>query len=215
MPHNNAKGKLLIHIIRFGLTVLTVLSFLKGILISLDIDESYATAIGYRLAMGDRLLRDLWEPHQLSGIPAAFFTSLFLTVFGSADYLLIYLRIIGAMIHTGLGLALYRQLKKALNPFSAFCMVILHLNFLPKWIMMPEFELMHYWCLLSIFILSSAYFTGPQRRMIYPFLSGILLTCSMLCYPTMVLLYPFYILAFFMLEKHHGSDGKQDRKSVV
>ena len=39
------------------LAVLTVLAFAKSIWISLDMDESYAVALGYRMARGDMLVR--------------------------------------------------------------------------------------------------------------------------------------------------------------
>lgn len=60
------------------LAVLTVLAFAKSIWISLDMDESYAVALGYRMARGDMLVRDMWEPHQFSGFLAALFTGPYL-----------------------------------------------------------------------------------------------------------------------------------------
>ena len=189
------------------------MSFLKAIWISLDIDEAYAVTLGYRMARGDKLVRDMWEPHQFSGFLAAFFTIPFLRINGNTEYLIIYLRIIGILIHVILGLVLYCQLKKNINHFSAFIVMILHLNFLPKWVQLPEFELMHYWCLLGIFLVLYAYFLKGnlvarhwyiKARMLLPFLGGCLLVCSMFCYPTMIFLYPFYILALYVLERHYN-----------
>ncbi len=195
------------------LAVLTVLSFLKGIWISLDLDESYAVALGYRMAAGDRLVRDMWEPHQFSGFLAALFTAIHVRIWGSTEYLIVFLRAAGVLIHTGMGLALYHQLRKELRQFSAFCILIIHLNFLPKWVQSPEFELMHYWCLLGIFIALYAYFTAEKPRMILPVAGGCLLVGSMLCYPTMILLYPFYILALCVLERQHIRLG-EGRKAL-
>lgn len=186
---------------------LTFLSFVKGIWISLDIDESYAVACAYRMVRGDRLIRDMWEPHQLSAFLAALFAAPYIRIRGNTDYLVIWLRVIGVLIHTGMGVLLYRQLVKKTNRFFAFCIMILHLNFLPKWVQMPEFELMHYWCLLGIFLVLHAYFAGGKSRMILPFLGGCLLVGSMLCYPTMILLYPFYILAICILERQRYKPG--------
>lgn len=180
---------------------LTFFGFAKAIWISLDIDESYAVACAYRMVRGDRLIRDMWEPHQLSAFLAALFAAPYIRIRGNTDYLVIYLRIIGVLIHTGMGVLLYRRLAGYFHRFFAFCIMILHLNFLPKWVQMPEFELMHYWCLLGIFLLLHAYFTGGKSRMILPFSGGCLLVVSMLCYPTMILLYPFYILAICVLER--------------
>lgn len=190
--------------------LLTFLSFLKAIWISLDIDEAYAASMGYRLAMGDRLVRDMWEPHQFSAFAAAFFTALYVRVRGSAGYLVIYLRIVGILIHAGFGLILYKRLSKTLDQASAFGLAALHLNFLPKWVQMPEFELMHYWCLLGLFLVFQAYFTDGRDRRLLPFLGGGILTGSMLCYPTMILLYPFYIAGIYVSERlYHGLRGRK------
>ncbi|MDE6167679.1 MAG: hypothetical protein K2G28_04395 [Acetatifactor sp.] len=203
-----------VKIITVVLSVLTILAFLKGIWVSLDMDESYAAALGYRLARGDRLLKDMWEPHQFSGLLAALFTVPYVWIRGNTDYLIIYLRIIGVLIHAALGLALYLQLKKSMSRFSAFCIMVMHLNFLPKWVQMPEFELVHYWCLLGIFLVLYSYFSGsnlgsaskhPYSRLLLPFAGGCFLVCSMLCYPTMILLYPFYVLALCVLERQYDS----------
>lgn len=210
----NHKKRIVLSLIELFMILLTLLSFLKGIWVSLDIDESYAVAVGYRMARGDWMIRDMWEPHQFSGFLTALLTAPYVWIRGNTDYLVIYLRIAGILIHTGLGLALYRQLKKELNRFFAFGIMILHLNFLPKWVQMPEFELMHYWCLLGIFLVLHAYFTHEKPRMFLPFAGGCLLVCSMLCYPTMILLYPFYILAVCILEKQcFAAHGKAFWKS--
>ena len=40
----------------------------KNLFIGADTDEGYGIMVGYRLAMGDRLLLEMWEPHQTSAI---------------------------------------------------------------------------------------------------------------------------------------------------
>lgn len=195
------KREAAVRAIEVALIGLTLLSFIKGIWISLDIDESYAVASAYRMIRGDRLLRDMWEPHQFSAFLAALFAAPYIWIRGNTDYLVVYLRIIGVLIHTGMGILLQRQLGKNINRFFAFCVMVLHLNYLPKWVQMPEFELMHYWCLLGIFLALYVYFMGEKPRMFLPFLSGVLLVGSILCYPTMIVLYPFYVLAICLLER--------------
>ena len=202
--------KIILNILKLIMLGLTLLGFVKSILISLDIDESYAVAIGYRLMQGDRLLRDMWEPHQFSAFLAAVFIAPYVKICGNTDYLVIYLRLVGAVIHTGLGLALYKQLSKPCGEFIAFGIMILHLNFLPKWIQMPEFELMHYWCLLSIFLLVYTYITG-QRKSKFLILGGGIFTGSIMCYPTLILLYPFYVLGIWVMERQYF--GERGRKA--
>ncbi|MFR8791977.1 hypothetical protein [Gallintestinimicrobium sp.] len=45
----------------------------KNLFIGADTDEGYGIMAGYRLAMGDRLLLEMWEPHQTSAIFTASF----------------------------------------------------------------------------------------------------------------------------------------------
>ena len=85
------------------LTAITFLGLIKTIFISWDIDEGYAVAQAYRLVQGDKLLLDMWEPHQLSAYLPAFFMKIFIYVTGSTDYIVIYLRVIGIIIHAALG----------------------------------------------------------------------------------------------------------------
>lgn len=75
-----SKKETVIKIVEVFLVMLTLMSFLKAIWISLDIDEAYAVTLGYRMARGDKLVRDMWEPHQFSGFLAAFFTIPFLRI---------------------------------------------------------------------------------------------------------------------------------------
>lgn len=64
------------------MAAVTLLAFIKSIWISLDIDEAYAVTLGYRMAQGDILVRDMWEPHQFSGFLAALLTAPYLWVRG-------------------------------------------------------------------------------------------------------------------------------------
>ena len=49
------------------LTALCAVTACKILLVGYDIDEQYAVSMAWRLLKGDRLLTDLWEPHQTSG----------------------------------------------------------------------------------------------------------------------------------------------------
>lgn len=78
----------MLFIIGFG--VAGLLAILKTIFVSIDIDESYAISQAFRLVQGDKLLIDMWEPHQLSAYPTAFLLKLFVTITGSTDYSVIF-----------------------------------------------------------------------------------------------------------------------------
>ncbi len=215
MTKNNYKKLLLI-----GLFVLlslpTMAGLVKSIFISLDIDESYAVAQAYRFVRGDRLLSEMWEPHQFSAFLAAIFIKPYLMITGTTDYLVIYLRIIGIILHILVGLILISALKKTnIHRFTLVLIMFVHLNFLPKWVQMPEFEIMHYWALLLIAACMIYYFYDSPRK-VYPILSGVLLVLCMFSYPTMILLYPFYIAGWIVLEMQlHGKSIKATLLSPI
>ena len=47
--------------------VLAGLSFLavgRSLIIGMDADEQYAVTLAYRMASGDLMIREIWDPHQ-------------------------------------------------------------------------------------------------------------------------------------------------------
>lgn len=181
------------------LFILTALAVIKTIFISLDIDESYALAVGYRLATGEKLFLDLWESHQMGGIVLAPFLWLYLKIAGNTTYIVIYARVIGSLIHAVIGLACYKTAvqKGGFSKFFSLFLFFLHMNFLPKWVQCPEFELQQYWFALLSFLCFYCYYQGGCKKRVYLLAAGVMLIGQMFSYPTLILVYPVYILGIF------------------
>ena len=206
MPMEKSKNKnseILWKVIWISLIIFTVLGIVKSLFVSLDIDESYAVAQAYRLVTGDKLLYDMWEPHQLSAFLPALFLAPFYYLYKNTDYAVLILRIFGTGIHLIIGTYLYSTAKGVIGKKSAFLATILHVNFLPKWITMPEFELMHYWCMVLIFLL--LYRHESTKNEIRVILAGLLYVVSGLCYPTMVVLLPLYVAGLLLTKKKRSA----------
>jgi len=195
------------------LLALSVLAAAKTIFVSLDIDESYALAVGYRLATGEKLFLDLWEPHQLGGIFLAPFLWLYLKIAGTRDYIVIFARVAGTVFHILTGIFLYKTAAGAGKMKKTFSMLLffLHLNFLPKWVQCPEFELQQYWFALLIFLCFYRYYRGEGRNWGYPLVSGMLLVGQMFSYPALILLYPVYLAGIFCCGKEDAGRRKAGR----
>ena len=178
--------------IQISLLILTVLGIVKAIFVSLDIDESYAVSAAYRLATGDKLLYDMWEPHQFSALFPVAFLYPFVKLSGSTTYCVIFLRIIGILIHILIAQYIFHVSKDEVGKKGAFLLTVFHLNFLPKWVSMPEFELMHYWSMLLVFLL--LYRHEKTGKNPYAAFAGVAFFSAILCYPSMVLLFPFYLI---------------------
>ena len=191
-----------IRIIFIILALLTLIGIVKALFVSIDVDESYAVAQAYRLVTGDRLMYDMWEPHQFSAFLPAFFLYPFVKIFKSTDYCVIYLRMAGLLIHLALGVFLFFVTKKETDSRVAALAFLLHMNFLPKWVAMPEFEVMHYWSMLSVFLL--LLIADKKKKNILYFLAGLCFGVSVLCYPTMIPVFFVLVIAMAVRKKKEG-----------
>ncbi len=180
------------------LIILSALAVIKSIFIGFDIDEGYAVAQSYRLILGDKMFAEMWEPHQMSafGSSVFLFPYLFITN-GDTTGCVLYLRIVGTIIHLLIGYGFFRYSRKKFSLSVSLLITLIHLNFLPKWLTLPEFEIMVYWSTCIIFLALLAWLEKPGKR--YLIISGIALFVTFLCYPTMVLLYPVYLIALWKL----------------
>ena len=195
----------ILNLVIIGFIFLTVLGIIKTIFISSDIDEAYAIAQAYRLCKGDKLLINMWEPHQFSAYLPAVFMKLFIEITGGTNYVVIFLRIIGSLIHIGLGFWLYKVSCKFVGKTESIFLFFLHLNFLTKWLQIPEFELMNYWYILINF-LAFIYYYRISSKKIYLIISGICMMLQLLNYPTMILIYPFYMIGILKVSKKVRSE---------
>lgn len=192
----------------------TLLAAVKSIFISLDIDECYALAVGYRLATGERFFMDLWESHQLGSFFLAPFFKMFLCLTGSTDYVVIFCRILGTIGHALIGFYFYTTIRKRVSGFVGVLLFALHMNFLPKWLTLPEFELQQYWFILLAFAFMYRFFDGLHadevRKRGYLMAAGVMLVFQMFSYPTLILLYPLYVIGIIVLEHQYRMGCKKD-----
>lgn len=194
------KLKGLKNLISVGLIGLSVLAIIKSILIGFDIDEAYAVAQSYRLVVGDAMFAQMWEPHQMSAFGSAIFILPFLWITGgSTTGIVLYLRIVGSVIHVLLGWWFYRTARKHFGTTAGLMLALVHINFLPKWVSLPEFEIMQYWAVCVLFLALLEWKDCGKRR--YLVISGAALFVAVMCYPTMLLLYPVYVIAIFRLRE--------------
>ena len=184
------------------LGLLTLIGIAKALFVSIDVDESYAVAQAYRLVTGDKLMYDMWEPHQFSAFLPALFLYPFVKITGSTDGCVIFLRLAGLLIHLSLGAFLFFVTKKETDSRVALFAFLLHMNFLPKWVAMPEFEVMHYWSMLTVFLLLLAADKG--RKTILYLIAGVFFGASVLCYPSMIPIFFVFVIAMAVRKKKEG-----------
>ena len=84
------------------LILLSLLATVKICFMNLNIDEEYAITLSCRVLSEDRMFRDIWEPHQTSGFLTAGLCWLYQTFTGTTEYMVLYLRICGALLQAAI-----------------------------------------------------------------------------------------------------------------
>lgn len=183
--------------------ILAVIAYtLKNLFIGADTDEGYGIMVGYRLAMGDRLLLDMWEPHQTSAIFTALFIAPFVRLTGGVNYLNLFLRVVFFPIQAGVSVFLYKTIRKAAPQVDASVSALMGLLYYvttPKSIFIPEYSNLHNWFFALMILCMVRYLTG-EGRLRWLVFSGIFMTCDVLAYPSMVLVF-LCCMGFLLLRK--------------
>lgn len=186
----------------FYFLVLAIAAYvIKNLFVGADTDEGYGIYVGYRLVMGDKLLLEMWEPHQTSAIFTALFIKPFLMLTGgNLDFLNLYLRVVYFIIHGLITALMYHTMKKCMPQVDSKVALGLSLVYFvssPKSIYVPEYSNLNVWfftllCICFIWYYSEA--SVVKGRLIMLVMAGFALTCNVLSYPSMVLLFPFCLL---------------------
>lgn len=215
-------------VFRAIILILSLLATIKICILGLGIDEEYAVTMAYRMVTEDRMLLEMWEPHQTSGFLTAFLTGIFVQVTGSTEYLIIYLRLTGAVIQALISLFLYRTLRRNFPEEAAFVVAIFFYNTLPKWIQTPEFANMLVWfstlsfaCFLRYYM---RYDVAPKKRKrkkaksgnskLWLVAAGFSLSAMVLSYPSGILAIPVILLGMWQL-RNHGTATEKKRGIAV
>ena len=191
-PSLNKRIKTVFNITLVTVLVMCAVSAVKRIFTGLDIDEEYAVTLAYRIARGDILMKEMWEPHMLSGLILALPVWIFLTVRKNAEFIIVALRIYGVLIQGLVSLVWYRVWRKRTHPLMSLLSAGLIFCVLPKFIQTPEFANVQIWFLLltGLFILAGE----EGKKSIFYILSGVCYIFVVLAYPTCIVLLPLYLV---------------------
>ena len=111
------------------LMVGAVLVNIKSVFTDFDVDSEYAVAMAYRMVQGDRLIAEMWEPHQTSAFLSAFFMKIYIELFKTTTGIVLYLHGIGVAMKGAFTCFLYRTMKPYVNPKANFFMCLFFLFF--------------------------------------------------------------------------------------
>ncbi len=182
----------------FWFLVMALIAYtVKNIFVGADVDEGYGIMLGYRLIQGDKLLLEMWEPHQTSGIFTALFMQPFLWITGGKlDFLNVYLRVIFFVVHGGMAWWLYRTVRVCFPDVSQKVGGLMAAFFYvssPKCIFVPEYSNLQVWFTGALLLCLLWYFcdASPKKGQGWLMvLAGVFMACDVLAYPSMVLVFP-------------------------
>lgn len=202
MHKSNQKEKILI-CIKIMMILASLLATVKIIFIGLDIDEEYAITMAYRIATGDLMFSQMWEPHQTSGFLCALLIKIYLEITGGNTFLVVYLRVMGTFLQLLISLFFYFTFKKRYNKNIVFFLAIFFFNSLAKWISTPEFSNMQIWFAVLAVICFYRYFY--RENMVWIFLAAFSTSMMILSYPSTVIV--FFLFAYGIW-KINGKEGR-------
>lgn len=186
---------------------------MKCIFIGYQMDEGYAITMSCRILSGDRLITEIWDPHQTSAFVSEFFIWIYRALFHTTDGVAIYLRVLGTLIHCMLSCGIFRAMNRFLPREYSFYLAVLYFNLLPKGYVTPEFSNLLIWfftlLLLDLSRLedpdTGIFFSPSSRGRFFPSVPAdkkrwlIALRCGLwmcgmvLSYPSAVILFPFFL----------------------
>ena len=119
--------------------LLAAAAMLHTLFVGLEIDEEYALSLGFRLVRGDRLFYSMWEPHQLSALPAALVLALYTAIAGTTTGALLFVRAVVLVCKAAMSAVFYRDFKQTLGRHGALLSAVVLFVYTPKWFLGPDY----------------------------------------------------------------------------
>lgn len=204
MPQKNAQDRLW-KILTPALLVLAVLAMAKTLFVGLEIDEEYAFSLGFRLVKGDRLFYTMWEPHQLSALPAALVLALYTAIAGTTTGALLFVRAVVLVCKAAMSAVFYRDFKQILGRHGALLGAVVLFVYTPKWFLGPDYISQQFHFTVAAFLCFCHYYTHGFRRPWLVVLGAVCACFSFLAFPQSALAAAVLFIGMVLL----GRRGKE------
>lgn len=147
----------------------------------------------------------MWEPHQTSAFLLTFFSWLYLSVVKSTAGIAIFLQLMGVLLQLGVTLAVYKVLRKKVDPVMLGFMCVFLFTVRPKDIVLPEFSNMQIWFSVLLF-LCLLKFTENQRKKGWLLAASVCLCGEIISYPSCLIVYFVVIGLLFWFSEEKWKD---------
>ena len=197
----------LIKIVKILLLTGTVLAAIKMLFLNYSMDEEYQVVMAYRNVIGDHLFSQMWEPHQTSVFLCAIGIRVYLAVTHTTTGIVIFLRVMGTIIHLGISVYCFKVMRRYLSPDYSFYLSLIYFNTIPKLIQIPEFGIMQVWFYTLSILFFMEYYHHESKRNKYLIFAGIVMSLEVLSYPSSIILFPFLqVMIMIMSGKRKWKD---------
>lgn len=186
------------------LAVLCGLVLLRTAFTGLEIDEEYALSLGYRLVSGDRLFATMWEPHQLSALPAAALLAVYLGVTGTTTGVLLFFRLVVLACKAAMSWVFYREFRRDLGRSGAALAALVLFLYIPKWFLGPDYTGQQFHFTVAAFLCLHHYVTRGFRRPWLVVLGAVCACFSFLAFPQSIAAFPFLWGGLVVLGRRGG-----------
>ena len=186
------------------LAVLCGLVMLRTAFTGLEIDEEYALSLGYRLVSGDRLFATMWEPHQLSALPAAALLAVYLGVTGTTTGVLLFFRLVVLACKAAMSWVFYREFRRDLGRSGAALAALVLFLYIPKWFLGPDYTGQQFHFTVAAFLCLHHYVTRGFRRPWLVVLGAVCACFGFLAFPQSIAAFPFLWVGLVVLGRRGG-----------
>lgn len=177
---------------------------LRSAFVGLEIDEEYALSLGYRLVSGDRLFYSMWEPHQLSSLPAAALLAVFIGITGGTTGVLVFFRLVVLACKAGMSYVFYREFRRDLGRPAALLAALVLFAFVPKWFLGPDYTGQQFHWTLAAFLCLHHYVTRGCRQLWLVPLGAVCACFGYLAFPQSAAAFAVLWVGMLILGKRRG-----------
>ena len=195
------------HILPLVLALLcaaTLVVMVRSAFVGLEIDEEYALSLGYRLVSGDRLFYSMWEPHQLSSLPAAALLAVFIGITGGTTGVLVFFRLVVLACKAGMSYVFYREFRRDLGRPAALLAALVLFAFVPKWFLGPDYTGQQFHWTLAAFLCLHHYVTRGCRQLWLVPLGAVCACFGYLAFPQSAAAFAVLWVGMLILGKRRG-----------
>lgn len=171
---------------------------------NLSYDSMYHISMSQRLLSGDRMILEMWEPHQTSAFFSAALMWIYETLFHTTTGIALYLQACGIAIRGLTAVWLYRVFRLDLERSAAYRMALLFFMVSPKDCALPDFSNMQLWYSALLFCFLYVYLKTGDRRLLAA--AALSLCLEVLSYPSSLLVYPGVIGLLICFSKERRKD---------